>query len=594
MRLVSVGPVTRAAGLYTEPMWEASFKHNNGSSISVHLAAPLLTFLPLGSLWKSQSLHKLHGGYQLEQVKVEANRQSIIWRANENSLEFMGKNTSGTIPYIFLPSPEDPRDGVLVRCSEVIRFYFGASGLLTRFIFDFAKEASQNDALFFSDLTGFVPDGHFVIAPSRHLKSDKEAHFIAKQLAYKPSRKSLALIASSARSLNSEKGNVWPVATAPIEGTTVWNVTGERKNVVIYEAGLSPQTVSVFGVASIFKCSAPIEYPEIRILRPPTKKRPPTIKDPMLVPVAKSISNTPTVKSSEAGKVPLDLEVRPMLDISETRPGMVDNPPKLVRSIEDNESGKTIRLAPVFDDVDEVSALLGNGNDESAGSLVVVPGGEDPNEEWEKTTKEELEPIDRSSLPSLFEPFDLDLLKINDAPQTQIPPEFLPLIEAARLIANEAENKWAINIADKPVKNLLEGKAYLYDLPETWGSRIHCSKSPTGHRRALVIRFEAADIEVALLDIEQRHKSEFSAYIILTRRPDSLTSDLLAKVIHWRLYEKGTNKCWPTRETHSGFFWASRLQHSYLSEPHKRIRNKIFSYLEDFTNAANKDSGIGS
>ena len=591
MRLVCVGPVTRAAGLYSEPMWKARFRRSHQEFVTIHLAAPLLTFLPLGSLWQSQSMHNLYGALGLQEIQVEANSQSILWRTDENSDHFIDKKGPGAIPYILFSTPRGPFETLLVRCTEVIRFYFGASGLLSRFIFDFVDGASQNDALFFSELTGSSTDGSFVIAPSRNLRNDQEAHFIAQQLAYEPSRKSLALISSSARSLHIEKGSMWPVTTAPIEGTSTWKVTGARKEVIISEEGFSPQPTETFGVASIFSCSAPVEYPDIRILRPPTQKKPPSVKDPLLVPVARNISSSPSIKSTEAGKVPSVLEVRPMQDISDSRPSLEERPPQIVRSIEDHETGKIIRLAPVLDEIDELSALHGSGDDGFSGSLAIIPDGADPNKEWKKTTTKKSEPIDRSGLPSLFEAFEYDLPKVLDAPQTYIPSEFVPLIQAARLLANEVENDWAINIADQPVANLKEGEAYLYELPETWGPRVRCSKSPTNLRRALILRFESTDMEAAILDIEQRYKSEFAAYVILTRHPNSLTSALLAKVIHWCLLEQGKNKCWPTRETHSGTFWASRLQHSYLSEPHKRIRNKMSGYLEEFSKAANSDIG---
>lgn len=607
-RLMQVGPVTRVSSVNgvstrdTEPLWQAVFQEQSmpepgeldyrAQIIRCNVPASNLHYMLLASLWSEQSLSIPSGRGRLQKVKINAESQSLLWRKDSSAnYQFFEQRQKDAVPYVYIASHDSSLDGVVVRCSEIIRFYFGPSGHLLKYMFDFANGVEHNDALFDASRTHWINEDTFLISPADKIRDDKEANFIAAQISYAPSRYSLAKIASSARDLQIAGQPVWPEATVPIDGISTWNVIGVIRNIEIVAFGGSRKKVNVLGIASIVQCNAQPKWPNIQILRPSTSKRPPTVTDADRIPTPGGVKESAIIVSDQVSSGSIRVDMRPMQDISSARPQLIQQSPTVITSYEGNRNDAVITVAAVQEPVHELSAIEGAGGDDRVGAISTVPDGKEPTRKGNSANQNEIDPLERSNLPTLFRPFEHELLQRVTTSIDQLPDAFKPIVRAGQIIADRkkiGEEQWFVDLWTNAEHTSVE----LLDLPESWGANVHCPDSPTGCRRTLSMFIRFADIEACVLDIEPRRPGEIAAYCILTTRPNSITTNLISSIVHWRLFSKsneietgggtkhGKSKGWPDRESHSGNFWSHSFRHKYAQEAEIYMFNRITTHLK--------------
>ncbi|MCW8916512.1 MAG: hypothetical protein OQK24_11760 [Magnetovibrio sp.] len=610
LRLVSVGPVTRSTETSPEPKWTTVFKRvstqknydpeKESQILTYNVAAASLTTLLLGSKWKRQLITHEDGELTTHDVKIPTDTQQVLWRhETDEGYHFSDLRADNSIPYIFVDTPHEPFDGLMIRCTEVIRFYFSASSLLSNFIFDFQKGGSENRYLFNSRKTHFVEkDGNWIFQfkPSSFILKRKswiqkdQFVFIAQQLSYLPAQKALARISQSARMLSNAGLPIWPETTIPLEGNTTWRVVGTLRDVYISTKDNKTQQFCIMAAASILKCGAKVIYHKPRILLPPTQKRPPSVYDPERLATASGIKNNPDFTSDEVPGAFVDLVVHPMQDIAESRPGIVSEPAEIAQDINVPPAESVIEMAPVKDEVETVSGLSGTGGSDDVGSFSVIPSGADQINTGEINQPPEIIEKDRSELPLLFSKFIHEMPTNNDTPMKDVPDEFVPIIQGGQIMAKRFAQDWKLMVLDKTPLNSATQSIQLWDLPESWGPKVRCPNSPTQRRRALVISIFSRDVYSYILDIELTQKSQFAPYLILTNRTEAgansvrITKDVIANAIHWRLFHTSGN-AWPNRETHNGPFWGKGLRHASGDDAGKQMFNRIRNQLLGFQKA---------
>ena len=583
-RLISVGPITKKTRGYSEPIWNTLFRTTDKfdpydtsiKTFSAQFAAPYAQYLKLGSIWKNQSIYNETGSIPEYKVNIIANHQKILWRVDDNyHFHFSDHPIKNSIPYLFVKTPEDGFDGLMIRCAEIIRYYFTQSGYLSKYIFDFSKAGSQNSNLFHHKNTGWIKgENIFQIIPNKKISSKKDIGFIARRISDPVSRSCLAQISASARIQNIHSSEIWPHTLAPIAGEIEWTITGEPRVVAIQKDGKGLKYFDILGATHLIQCSYELNNPKIRILLPPSTKKPKSALSFLRQTIRKIKNRNQITSTIPPGASEIE-EITP-IELNSTEEEQLNIE---IHQAKDQSEIENIQVSPISKEIDKLSALEEQGTDNNVGAISITPNLPEPKIVRVSEDQYIEDIIDRDKLPDIFEEFDLEKPVYVNFDIGSIPPEFNIFLNACLNIeqnkSDMLRSHWNIEINQS--KLALFNSISLLDLPEAWGANVLHPTSPSGKRRALTIEFTSGGIHGVLIDIEPKTKSEFAGYLIIGGPQKFISLDVISKVIHWRLFNE-TEDSWPDYDTHNGNFRYSVIKHwKSLERMSNIIANKLLA-----------------
>ena len=291
-----------------------------------------------------------------------------------------------------------------------------------------------------------------------------------------------------------------------------------------------------------------------------------------LIPDAVSISSDPSVSSRQAGgnHKKLTFDDDEFLETGE--PGIA---PDEVVIRTGSSTGATHFRRPVADVIDEFSALSGSSGNMDVGKLG-EPDHEKPGNAKE-TQDGEPKLEDRSHLPAIDAPFKLEPLDFAPTQEREIPEHFWPFIGMGKAFQSGTEYDVSVSYFDSG------RRLSLPHIPLSWDSRASCTHSPSGRRRALIIRhkisgFLSIPVYCWLFDIERRIKGEMAPVFFLTDNPGLMNHHAIQNILHYRISTE--NSGWPSEKTHNGPFKSYPVKHPSGSiRPEASAANKLLNCL---------------
>lgn len=575
--VVSVGPVSRIGPGSTEPRWQVGFKTRGAASdlpsgqsyVAIPVAAGVLYNVPIGSMWRGNTSQNLYGPWPAQKIKIDASNQRIVWRQGHNPVSIQETPTRGALPCIDIPLVGHPLyKSAIVRCSEIVRFFFGGLPVLVRHIFDFSNGVKVNDHLFVSNQTRISAD-QVVIRPTRKLSNDAQAALVAGFLGHEPSARSLGCIASSARKAHQNNEPVFPQALIPIDGIAEWNVLGVEHPVYeLDETGIVDRRLALM-VANIQTSWDEVRWPEVSVLSDTKGPKPPTDRNTRIISSAETVRDDHTITSTELAGSHASVDSEAFEMMFGARPNMRQPKPTIRHQQAQLEDRESIRVAGTAEQLNEVSALGGGSGSPHIGSIAPGSSLVAADHEYEG---EEPEPIDRSSLPSIFEDVGLVLPTKAETDWTQVPNEFFPFVHAGAQLKDHLPNLSSVDFVGQPASEAME-TLNLLQLPPEWGRKVVCKDSPTQLRRALVMRLVFENAGILILSLERRASEVGRMGPCSFISSETLPPAFIANALKWRL---DSSAGWPSRSTHDGNFHSRRLKHAQAtrSEIPKTV-NKI-------------------
>ncbi|MGH6763593.1 MAG: hypothetical protein ACRECW_18615 [Phyllobacterium sp.] len=541
----------------------------------IALGAGVLKHLAVASLWRGNTLQGIRGDCRSRAIRISTEGQQLVqriddWQGNPEFCPYDPEENAP--PYLRLAVLNDQHvRNAFVRCSELIRFYFGQVSVISSRLFDF-DDSCANPHLYNTAATGWRSDGLFAIAPSDEISSN-DAAFLAVLLASTPSRRSLAMAARSARVAMHNNRPVWPAVYAPVEGEVIWEIIGPR---FPFEDKTSEteREGEVIGISQIVRCHAPVSVRQIEILRSGShSKAEQHAPSKLFLAGGDTISGKPPVRSDE----PPDFSTGSIVDVGDTlanlRPATAAIDTRVnYKAIRDND----LMLIPKGDPSDATSVSTVDG---TAGSLdigsyettVSVPATVDA---ADKLTDDQ--EIDRSLLPELFSDYPDDLPGIVVTPLVDVPSIFRNLVEGRRLFSANFSEPVDIGFLGERTGTSFADAIPLLQLPSEWGQFVKCERSPTGYRRALVLRIFTDTWQCLFFDIERRTDTEpIGIHCMLFPSSRPLPMPVVARIIRSRL----SGESWPSRHTHSGAFFAESMRHSFKPPIANRSAGLLFKHL---------------
>lgn len=577
--VVNIGPVSRSGPGSTEPIWTIGLRNRDENSQplsestyqEIPAAAGVLHSLPIGSTWKAQKAKDPFGPWPSQKIKIDASGQRLIWREEYDPIFVRPTPTRNAIPCIEVPLAGHPHGfTAVVRCSEIIRFFFGRPPVLVRHIFDFSDGVNVNEHLFVSGRTKISAD-QVVIRPAKRLTSDVYATFIGALLGHGPSARSLAEIASSARHAHQNGKPVLPHASIPIEGVVQWEVLATMRP--IYELDGSEviccrQALMISNIQTSW--DMPLWPNDVIVDSDSRVSKPPGNQNPQTISSAETIRDDVQITSTELPGAHASIASEVLQDLFGSRPNMQTPKGTVRHQPTSSDERESIRLAGTAEQLSQVSALDGSGGASNIGSMSA--GAESIAADHEVGEDDELEPKDRSLLPSIFKDTGLTLPEVLVTAWPDVPPEFRPFISAGHELKGRLKHLRSVDFLGQAASDAGTSPRLLH-LPAEWGKIVECSESITGRRRALAMRLKFDYAVFLLLNIERR-ASEMGrlgpcSFISL----EGLTPAFTANVLKWRL---DMNEGWPNRSTHNGDFYSRRLKHPAATKTAiKKTVNKL-------------------
>ena len=209
----------------------------------------------------------------------------------------------------------------IVRCSEILRFFFGGLPVLIQNVFDFSDGVKTNDQLFVRERTKISAE-KVVLQPTKRLRSDAHAAVIASFLGHLPSAKSLGRTAVSAREASQGGGPIHPITLIPIDGLAEWTVLAVERPVYDLDY-LENETVQrSLMIAHIRTCLDDTTWPEVEIISDSTSQRPPAGKRAKSIPTGEVVTENVQITSSELPGSLASMETESVDMMFDARPNM--------------------------------------------------------------------------------------------------------------------------------------------------------------------------------------------------------------------------------------------------------------------------------
>lgn len=547
-KIWDVGPVSRDPSSSGHHLWSVTFKsvalRDTSSVIEADFASAELQFARIGSTWEGNRLEQQYSDDHVKTINVDPSSQKL-WNIESSSLErqidlfeyHFERDLPAAIVVDATIASETTQ--VLIRCSELIRFFLANSKPLITNLFEFLGDGS-NPNLYVKRDSGRTDDKTYRFVPSPDLAAMGRVR-TAQMISWPSILEAMVLAAGTARRQTVLGLPIWPVFKLPTPGPYGVRAYGKFRHVRVPWSN-SPQ--QMFAVSQLIKCNAQPPFSSVEIELPGELKAKGD-KDPGSVSLygeadASLVFDSRVPPHPQTGY--MSVESNPE---DEALPGLQSQTVKHIRrESSDSERPAFIHRNPK--DSDSVSAMPGTSEDSTSARLETVD-----NEFLTEADQDGEECLDRP---------DILTLKVEGSLQpapTQlfdVPRKLEYLIRAIPLLR---EAGYQVT----PPYSLEFGMAPLVELPMEWGAISASPESPNGRRRALILRVQHGNDGFFFLDIEVHERETRSIGIHVVRFEDEPSiSDLqfFAPFIHHRL-EKGH---WPTEETHSGRFRTSAMRHS--------------------------------
>ncbi|WP_152563392.1 hypothetical protein [Ruegeria halocynthiae] len=593
--VVDIGPVERLKENENDITWQIKlrrFEHGEPIYKPVSVAAPLFRRIRLQSVWRAQKPATNMSPPKHWRIKFHGADSRIVWLRKWNGeIKILSSDPHDNSPPYVLAYCETnvvpvqskyggrvpvPIHSILIRPTEVIRHYLAKTDALARYMFDFSDNGGRNDHLFGRQKTGWFGN-EYIFDPAGIYYDEHSLGQLVGTLSIRNLQRCLGDLSNRARADHINGVSHRPICKLLNSGQNDWLVEGDFRNLFDYNAGFDGP-LTAFGVSVLLEDRnrpatpwgkgvhfKPIE----RSLSPRT---PIGMPKTGLIPDAASISSDPSVSSRQAGgnHKKLAFEDDEFFDSSE--PSIA--PDEVVKRTGSSADPSHFRR-PVADVIDQFSALSGSSGNMDVGKL-----GE-PEHEKPRNTKESQddEPKfeDRSHLPAIDTPFKLEPLDFAPTQEGEIPEHFWPFIGMGKAFQNGTEYDVSVSYFDSG------RRLSLPHIPLSWDSRASCTHSPSGRRRALIIRhtisgYLGIPVYCWLFDIERRIKGEMAPVFFLTDSPSLLNHHAVQNILHYRISTE--NSGWPSEKTHDGPFRSYPVKHPSGSiRPEVSAANKLLNCL---------------
>lgn len=588
-RIVSVGPVRREGQLPQEPHWKVSWERLTTDSHSdadqepeeqrnfeAHwLGAGLLKDLAIASLWEGDTLTKPNDPKRARSLHISTKGQRLWQRLANDSRKTPRfspyRPEVDAPPYLYLPIGQNYyADYALIRCSEIIRFYFAQVSKISSYLFDFDSDCN-NPALYSAKMSGWNPNGQYAIAPTS-LLTNNDAAVLAILLATPASRKALVMAARSARQAMLKNRPVWPVTYVPVEGDIIWRIIGQDTPWTIINADTGEQEQAI-GISQIVTCYAPIPIKNVQVIRSTSRIEADDVPPSQIhIPGGNRLAAAASLRSDEPASISADQFVDIRNSLADSRPAAAKIKARITYR---KERGDSTRIAPsgATQETSTLTTLEGTGGSLSTGSYrssAAVPTVADINDASDQQEE------DRENLPSLFSDYPDVSPTIDMTPIAQAPSSFQNLIEGERHLADNLPREASSTFIGLPPGTTFADAIPLLQLPKEWGQYVECARSPTGMRRAIALQIATDTWQCLFFDIERRYETEpIGIHCMFFPFSRPLPMPVLGKIFRSRLAGDG----WPMRETHNGNFLTEKMQHTRKAPVAKRSSALIQKHL---------------
>lgn len=581
-KIMSIGPLVRRGKVDAEPLWRTTVAlSERGEKVSdfrrhFHIPTSYVRNLRIGSTWVGkQLLHPTGDINDKRELQVDGQQQSIVIRQNDPLTdepvfypEAAGKRGATYVKIAILGNPEC--DWAVIRCSELMRVYFGSIDPLARYAFDFGPDG-RNDFLFLHENTRVLDDGRFQISRVSKV-NDADAKHIAAMLFLKPTRKALLQLSGSARAAHLAGVEIWPKMSAPIDGPNKWTVFGRPKQGRFVDEAGEGAEATIFGVTQLLNSHRNYDLPGINIEHPgrePYKNG--EKRNDFKRPSSKPSQKTPQLSSDQSpgNRVRLDHLDETFRDINQgLNYGKVTKSRRITMQVAQSAPTDVERHKLI----DTYSNLTGGTGDGDVGLY------RSRRQEAEMSELAADKPHATKTLAGIrnVAPVEEYISAYGD-----VPPRFDSLIEATlALELHKNLSDATFSLGGRQALSKEYESALLFHLPSEWGNKTKSSCSETGIRRALWLDIQMPGRRIAILDVEGRNASEkVSAHIygFTESASGNLDIRLISKLLHQKVYGKG----WSRAEEYQDPIFSLPLNHVSIKKDNhmeileKRVRVKL-------------------